>query len=85
MFFFGQRQGTDQRLVERLFIVAVRNITSSYQPLVRPVDLTPRANMALPLIRQFRQHVEPGAHVFSSFGIVGRGGIETTRPGSGSS
>ncbi len=84
IFLFLEREGPQQRLVEKVFIIAVWNRFVFQKRFVFLIDPTPFSDVTFPLVRYFREDIDARADILAPFGVVGGGRVQRMRPESGS-
>ncbi len=75
-----QRPGSDQRLIEKVLLVGVRNFGAGRFHTGVLIHLMPTMNSLFPDIGNFRENIDPGPHIFAAFSVVSRRGGQSMGP-----
>src|SRR6516165_6019116 len=69
-----------QRLVEKIFIIRIWSLGSPDDGFLIPIKLAPDSQLMVPGKRDFRERVDPRAHIFGSFRVMRGGSDHLMRP-----
>ena len=75
-----ERPHTNERLIQQVLLIPVGRELAVHFDHVLLVQLFPAGHASVPFQRHLGQHIDPGADVFTSLGIVRRGCRQRVRP-----
>src|SRR5262245_7044522 len=74
------RPNANQRLIEKIFVVAVGGRLAVYRSAVAGVDAAPARKLSAPFVRHFRENMQAGPRILRALGVLCGGGQERVRP-----